>query len=670
MLYPRPRPQDLKRRLDSGLAAHRVGDLGRALQAYRDVLAAEPDHASALNLFGTALLQLGNAAEAVPYLERATRRTRDDPHLLANLAQAYMAVERYSDACDVFRKASRIAPNEAQLHVGVGAALALAGKLDEAHAMLLRLTRRFPTAPLVWLNLGNVLRDQHRFEEATEAYSTAHTLDPNTPDARNSIGRMLHARLRFAEAEREYRACIAAAPDYLIARYNLASVLMDLGRFSEAEAECREIVARVPNDAAAVRLLGTALAHQARLLEALTCYERAVRIAPNERQNAQAYGAGLMEAGHAAAGLRWLAHAEFLDPTCVPVRQVTSGALLADGCLRDGWIDYAYRPAAIELREKHQELEPVLSLPDDLHGKHVCVIAEQGLGDQLFFLRYVPQIAARGARLSCRPAGALYSLLQRSPELHQVILERTTLPGADICVLAGDLPRALADLPASALHGAGSRDPASVVLPDFHRRIAIFWPPPAPSLRLAPDADRLVQLRQQLATLGPPPYFGLTWRGGTAPDEQHATALLYKSIALPALGGVLRALPATVIALQRLPAPGEIEALSSFIGRQVHDLTALNDDLEGMLALLSLIDEYIGVSNTNMHLRAAAAKTGRVLVPMPAEWRWMRSGRYSPWFPGFPIYRQSVQGDWSAALTQLECDLNANYGTARQPNAG
>ena len=112
-----------------------------------------------------------------------------------------------------------------------------------------------------------------------------------------------------------------------------------------------------------------------------------------------------------------------------------------------------------------------------------------------------------------------------------------------------------------------------------------------------------------------------------------------------------------MIALQRKPSSGEIDALSAALGRQVHDFTDLNDDLENMLALLSVLDDYIGVSNTTMHLRASVGKTGRVLVPCPAEWRWMSAGSSSPWFPGFKVYRQAPSGQWDRALRALTQDL-------------
>ena len=80
-----------RERLERAIAAHERGDIHAALEAYRQILAIVPDHPVAQNLLGTGLLQLGRPAEAVPYLERAARFQRDNPNLLANLAQATTA---------------------------------------------------------------------------------------------------------------------------------------------------------------------------------------------------------------------------------------------------------------------------------------------------------------------------------------------------------------------------------------------------------------------------------------------------------------------------------------------------------------------------------------------------------------------------------------------------
>jgi hypothetical protein len=87
-------------------------------------------------------------------------------------------------------------------------------------------------------------------------------------------------------------------------------------------------------------------------------------------------------------------------------------------------------------------------------------------------------------------------------------------------------------------------------------------------------------------------------------------------------------------------------------------LSSANDDLAEMAALLSRVDDYVGVSNTNMHVRAGLARQARVLVPFPPEFRWMHEGSRVPWFPHCRVYRQTPRLDWRPALDALERDLS------------
>mgnify|MGYP001570699542 CR=1 FL=1 len=72
-------------------------------------------------------------------------------------------------------------------------------------------------------------------------------------------------------------------------------------------------------------------------------------------------------------------------------------------------------------------------------------------------------------------------------------------------------------------------------------------------------------------------------------------------------------------------------------------------------------NDYVGVSNTNMHLRAELGKTARGLVPHSPDWRGMAEGAESPWFPGSPVYRQEVDRDWGEAFERLTQDLARSF---------
>ena len=111
--------------------------------------------------------------------------------------------------------------------------------------------------------------------------------------------------------------------------------------------------------------------------------------------------------------------------------------------------------------------------------------------------------------------------------------------------------------------------------------------------------------------------------------------------------------------LQRRPSAEDQERFSAALGRAALDLTAVNDDLEDALALVSLLDDYVCVSNANAHLRAGCpGLTARVLVYHQPEWRWGLHGSGSPWFPEFSVYRQDKADDWRPALEKLTRDLS------------
>jgi tetratricopeptide (TPR) repeat protein len=655
-----PDQRSLHALLDAGLEAHRLGHIETAKGVFLRALAVAPDDPDALNLYGATLLQAGQAAVALEYLQRAAQKRRNNPAVVGNLAQTYFMLGRYAEAHEAFRKASRLDPRALQFQLGAANSLAMQGKLTIAEDLLKKLAARFPQSPLVWFNLGNVQRDQHRITEALASFRRAIELDPNEVEARNSLASVLHKALQFEEAEREYRNCLQVAPDFLNARCNLASVVMDLGRFDEAEMLCRDLIRRVPDLPLAHSFLGVALSHQGRLLAALASHEIAAQLAPDDAKIAQACGATLADSGNLMRSVRWFTRALGLNPALESTHQLLAFALLGHGCFAEGWTEYVHRPWPGLFRAEHPHIVLTQTLPTDLHGKHICVLREQGLGDEIFFLRFAPQLHAAGARITYCASGKVGSLLARSPGIERV-LEQIAPPGdADAVILAGDLPHALSASPAVALPSPAA-DPFAPA-PKWPVHMAVFWPPVQRPLALSPLANRVAEMRERLARAGPGPYLGLTWRGGTPPREQRAVIwVLHKEIGIEPFAAALRATPGTFIVVQRNPHPSELDTLAAALGRPVHDFSDLNEDLEGMLALMALLDDYIGVSNTNTHLRAGVGKAARVLVPSPPDWRWMMNhSRISPWFPGFSVYRQSVQGEWSAALANLKQDLLHN----------
>lgn len=623
--------------IEQGLRQHRSGRLSEAKTLYEQALMLQPRHPDALHLAGVAALQGGDSGLAIELIQRAIEVQPGNPGFHANLAQACLASRRAGEALAAFRRAAALDPGEPQFAVGAANCLAMLGSLAEAERELRQLARQYPAFALAWFNLGNAVQDQGRHPEAADLYRRAIALEPGFADAHTNLGRSLHQLERFEEAEQAYRRCLALLPDSAAGHCNLASLLMDRGRFTEAAAVCEQGIERSRDAAELHRMLGAALTHQGRILPALAAFRSAARLAPDDARAAAAYGGALRQAGHHAEGMEWLERALALQPESPDFRHALAGARLAAGDLRAGWKEYESRPARQRRLAGPSGPRPVRELPEGLSGKSVGLLREQGLGDELFFLRFAAALKSRGVEITCHASDRIASMLGRVAALDRVVAAGDPLPEVDFHLLAGDLPHAL-----------GVND---------------YLPP----LAIAPLPERLGAMKQRLAALGQPPYLGLTWRAGSAPEQQRGTQwVLYKAIPLEMLGAAIRDLDGTLVALQRHPEAGEVARLAQFAGQPVHDLTALNEDLEAMLALLALIDDYAGVSNTNMHLRAGAGRTARVLVPQPPEWRWLAAGDESPWFPGFRIYRQQPDGDWEPALRRLALELRTELGPRKR----
>jgi tetratricopeptide (TPR) repeat protein len=611
-----------------GLELHRAGRLSESKGFYEQALAIQPRHPDALHLSGILALQCGDPERAVELIQRAIAVQPGNPAFHANLGQAFLAAHRVDAANAAFRRAGRLDPRNPQHTVAAASCLAIQGDLPEAEAQLRKVTRDHPGYALAWLNLGNAVLAQGRPEEALGVCLRAADLEPASVDAQGSVGKALHALSRFEEAEIAYRRCVALQPESEPGYRNLASVLMDCGKFDHAVIACEQGIARAPVSAELHMMLGSAYVHQGKLTAALEVFRNATNLAPDNLRALWAYGSALRGTGAVAQGMELRERVLALQPDSPEFRYGASCADLSLGNLQAGWMGYEWRSSRQTFPAQNPGIRLATELPASLQGKKVSLLREQGLGDELFFLRFTAELKSRGAEITYQADKKLAPLLGRVPALDRVTTGEIPRTTEGLCALLGDLPKLL---------GASN-----------------FQPP----LALTPLPHRLQEIKGRLAELGPRPYLGLTWRAGIAPQEQRGTAwALHKSVPLDQLGAALRDVSGTLLTLQRAPREGEIGRLASIAGKPVHDLSALNEDLEGMLALLAVLDEYIGVSNTNMHLRAGSGRSARVLVPCPPEWRWMISGDESPWFPGFRICRQRPDGDWSAALDQLTRDL-------------
>ena len=472
-------------------------------------------------------------------------------------------------------------------------------------------------------------------------------LDPLDLAAHSQAAMAASQRDDWGRAIAHLRVALAIAPQVAESWANLAAAMQRIGRLDDADRLAQQALAMKPALAAAWNLRGLVALDRGHHDEARAHLSKALELDPRFALAHMNLGICEQAAGRDEAALESLARALRLDPAlgsahynigalhhkrgrheeaigeyrrAIARREGDAQshfnlalALFATGAFEEAWREYAWRPqrrehAAVLRREGRDR---------------VALHAEQGLGDNLFFLRFAPALRARGVTLDFVGDARLHPLLARTGLFASFARHVDELaPAPRDVMLAGDVP-------------SGGEVP--------------------PPLALTPDPARLNAMRARLESLGPAPRIALAWRAGEPRSGRIEN--LFKEIPVRALGEARRGKNATWIAIQRDPAAGEIEALSAAIGAPVHDFSAANRELEDALALLAAVEEYAGVSSTLVHLAAGAGTVTRVLVPFPPEWRWLESGDRSPWFPRAVAYRQAPQGDWSAALARLAGDV-------------
>ena len=505
--------------------------------------------------------------------------TTPDPK--SEAARAFKAKE-FDAAAHLFERALEVEPEMAELWHDLGQTYRALNRLVDAADAFNKAAELRSDFGEPLNSLGALSRLVGNLEMAADYYYQAIARRPDFPEVYFNLGVLADEQGDPESARRHYESALEHRPNYLQAQNNLAVLMTDAGEFSEAEALLRAALGEVPESAELWTSLGTCLRHTGSLDKAGEAYQQALSL-KNDFQEA-AWNVSLVQ--------------------------------LAQGAFKTGWANYRHRPSAG--REKRPM--PDETLPPGLTGRRFALEGEQGLGDELFFLRFVPALLERGATVTYRGDARLEGMISRGlPDL---------AAGDD----SADLVR-IADLP----YLLESEDtPPSLVIPALERK--------------------LEEAREALRDAGPPPYAGLTYRAGLQGE-----GALFKEAPLKEVAQLLSGLPGTILNLQRDQLDQEQEELFRCLGNRIADFSACNEDLEAMLALLSLLDDYIGVSNTNMHLRAAAGQTARVLVPQPAGHRWMAAGG-SPWFRGFPVYRQAPDGSWDEAFRSLSSDLKASHG--------
>jgi tetratricopeptide (TPR) repeat protein len=508
---------------------------------------------------------------------------------LLNAGVSHFHDKRWSDALVALEKVVVLGRATPQVHNYRARAFEALDRHEEALRCLDEALSIDPHNPADRRNRAVMLTKLQRLDEAIAGYQALLVTRPDDVDVLVRLSLTLNQADRREEALEVVRQAVGIkpdAPDVLNAR---VIVLDNLGRYTDALNDLDRMLAIEPNHIDAINNAGMILARMGRFKDALACYDRSLNIKPDQPQ----------------------------------ARYNRSLVRLSLGDWIRGFKEFESRWTTAPLNKTRLSgLGPLwLGGDEDLSGKKVLLYHEQGYGDTLQCVRYIPFLAERGARVALAVPPPLAPLMRSLKGVSAVLTGAEGFPAHDL------------QAPLMSLMLAFRTTPDTV---------------PAQIPYLSADAQKVAKWKSRLGASGKR-RIGIAWSG-----RRYAPVNYPRDIALAALRPIF-SLEAQFVSLQKEIAESDRDVLAQLPNLQRFE--AELGDFADTAALIETLDLVITVDTAIAHLAGALGKPVWLLNRFAACWRWLQEGAHSVWYPTLRQFRQNNVGNWTPVITQVRAAI-------------
>jgi Flp pilus assembly protein TadD len=461
---------------------------------------------------------------------------------------------------------------------------------------------------------------------------------------------------RANEASELCEKIVAGAPNYADAVHLKAVLLMDKGELASAESMARRATELSPQSASFVNTVGVILKKQRRFDEAMTFFQRAVELEPGfipvhtniglilqmngDYEAAEAahrrsveldpgYVTALhnlanllMDAGKLDESLEFFRRAIEKRPGDPEIHTHRALAFLMKGEFERGWDEYEWRMQMRSQLAKHSLKSPLWD-GRGYEGQTLLVYHEQGFGDVIQCARYIKQAKARGGTLVVACAPPIGRLIEQVEGVDKVVTADVDIPPHHFKFPMMALPRLFGARPGN--------------IPN-----AMPYLKPAPGIMLmGGEGTKRV---------------GIAWAGSPTHDNDHR-----RSMSATELAPILDVPGITFYSLQFGSRAAELEA-AGLKGRLIELGDETLGDFYQTAGYVDQLDLVITIDTVTGHLAAALNKPTWLLLSFSSDFRWLREGSDTEWYPSMRLYRQSKPMQWREPVASVVADLAAFAG--------
>jgi tetratricopeptide (TPR) repeat protein len=479
-------------------------------------------------------------------------------------------------------------------------------------------------------NLRGILFSRAGLElDAVSAYERALVISPRMVTAQCNLAISLKQLGRLDAAIACWHMAIDVDPTFTDPYIALALVRIDRREFDAAEGLLKRALAIDGRCVPAHTNLGLVFQLRNELDAAIECCQRALEIDPSCIEAYVNLGAVFHRQRKALLARDCFGRALALEPNSIVAKYNLGQTLLLLGDFARGW---PYYEARFAWWQKNGAVLPTFKRHrwngQEAAGVTLLLVAEQGFGDTLQFVRYASILAAKGATILVECQADLVELLRSVPGVSQIYARGDPLPEYDLFCPLMSLPMLL-----------------NTSLQTIPNQVPYVRPNP---LLAAEWKERIGQTKSMKV--------GFAWSGSSRSfDYQLSQVNRRRSLPLETCRSLLTVPGVEFFSVQKDSLSwDELTILGS---TSIREFPNALRDFSDTAALISNLDLIISVDTSVAHLAGAMGKPVWMVSRYDGCWRWLLDRHDSPWYPTMRIFRQPRPEDWGSVVDSIAAEL-------------
>ena len=570
----------------------------------------------------------GDKNEMYKLLRKAIEIEPNFPEAHNNLGTFYSDQCDYDQAIEFYLTSLKINPKYAEAYNNLGTAQKGKGNADEAMTSFKNAIKLKPDYPEPYFNLADIYKRNKEFEIAKELYIKAIKIRPNFVDAYNNIGLIYHESGNYTEAINYFKKALTIDNLYLSSLINLSLSLKELRDFDSAITICKKAIDINKNQPDIYYNMGKILQAKGDLYDSAEAFRIAIKLRPSHVESY--YNLALLnsELGEIVLAIKLYKEAIKINPEFYDAVWNLSLLELLVGDYSSGWESYKYRWK----KNKPPILHGGISInefsgEDIFDAKNLLIIAEQGLGDTLQYMRYIPYLINKGINISFCAQESLHKLIKESNIHHSPIK-----PKESNLITSGEFIPLLS-------------------LPKYlgikQDNVIIYEPYIKSSTELTEKWKKIISKREK-------PIIGINWQGNPKMENTYKG----RSLPLEVFGEILKSNSVELLSLQKGYGFEQLETCSfkdNFVECQQH-INETWDFLE-TASIINNCDLIITCDTAMAHLAGGMGKPVWLLLKDIPFWTWGMQGEKTFWYPSMKLFRQNRRYDWEELIKRVSLDL-------------